>query len=128
MTVCIIEIPQRFQIVNESSPLGAGVKLLAFALSCPLGIIGCSVLAGRLRVPFCYIALIGIACEATGIFLFSEIPSTTHLWLGQFGYLVLAGLGVGLAVSAFYMAVSLVVDLEDQLIAVGIGVQLRMPG
>ncbi|KAJ5100127.1 major facilitator superfamily domain-containing protein [Penicillium argentinense] len=128
MTVCIIEIPQRFQIVNESSPLGAGVKLLSFALSCPLGIIGCSVLAGRLRIPFCYIALVGIACEVTGFFLFSEIPSTTHLLLGQFGYLVLAGLGVGLAVSAFYMAVSLVVDLEDQSTAVGIGVQLRMLG
>ncbi|KAJ5973965.1 major facilitator superfamily domain-containing protein [Penicillium waksmanii] len=128
MTVCIIEIPQRFQIVNQSSPLGAGVKLLSFALSCPLGIIGCSILAGRLMIPFCYIALIGIACEVTGIFLFSEIPSTTHLWPGQFGYLVLAGLGVGLAVSAFYMAVSLVVDLEDQSTAMGIGIQLRMLG
>ncbi|KAK2872009.1 hypothetical protein FQN49_002629 [Arthroderma sp. PD_2] len=128
LTVCVINIPQRFQIVNGSSPIGAGVKLLSFALSCLLGIVACSVLTGRLRVPFCYVALFGIVCEVTGIFLFSEIAPTTHLWLGQFGYLVLAGVGVGLAVSAFYMAASLVVDVEDQSTALGVGIQLRMLG
>jgi hypothetical protein len=128
MTVCIINIPQRFQIVNGSSPIGAGVKLLSFALTCLVGIISCSVLAGRLKMPFTYIALIGLVLQITGLFLFSEIASTTELWLGQFGYLVLAGLGTGLGVSVFYMATPLVVDMEDQSIALGIGIQLRMLG
>ncbi|CAG8360437.1 unnamed protein product [Penicillium salamii] len=128
MTVCVINIPQRFQIVNGSSPVGSGVKLLSFALSCLIGIISCSVLAGRLRMPFAYIALIGLVIQVTGLFLFSEIASTAELWLGQFGYLVLAGLGTGLGVSAFYMATSLVVEIEDQNIALGIGIQLRMLG
>ncbi|CAG7922339.1 unnamed protein product [Penicillium olsonii] len=128
MTVCVITIPQRFQIVNGSSPVGSGVKLLSFALSCLTGIIACSVLAGRLKMPFAYIALIGLVIQVTGLFLFSEIASTTELWLGQFGYLVLAGLGTGLGVSAYYMATSLVVDMEDQSSALGIGMQLRMLG
>jgi uncharacterized membrane protein len=128
MTVCVINIPQRFQIVNGSSPIGAGVKLLSFALTCLVGIISCSVLAGRLKMPFAYIALIGLVLQITGLFLFSEISSTTDLWLGQFGYLVLTGLGTGLGVSAFYMATSLVVEIEDQSIALGIGIQLRMLG
>lgn len=79
-------------------------------------------------MPFAYIALIGQVFQVTGLFLFSEIASTTELWLGQFGYLALAGLGTGLGVSAFYMATSLVVDIEDQNIALGIGIQLRMLG
>ncbi|KAJ5900211.1 major facilitator superfamily domain-containing protein [Penicillium subrubescens] len=128
LTVCVINIPQRCQIVYGSSPIGAGVKLLSFSLSCPLGVITCSVLAGRLKLPFCYIALVGTAFQATGLFLFSEIASKTELWPGQFGYLVLAGLGVGLAMSAFYMAAPLVVDEEDQSTALGIGIQLRMLG
>lgn len=50
------------------------------------------------------------------------------LWLRQFGYLALAGLGTGIGMAAFYMALSLVVDCDDQSIAMGIGIQLRMLG
>lgn len=85
-------------------------------------------MTGRLRIPFAHVALIGLVLQVVGLFLFSEIASVTELWLGQFGYLVLAGLGTGLGVSAFYMAMSLVVDIEDQSIALGIGIQLRMLG
>ncbi|GFF73970.1 efflux pump antibiotic resistance protein [Aspergillus udagawae] len=128
LTVCVINLPQRFQTVNGSSPIGAGVKLLSFALSCPLGIMACSFSAGRLRVPFCYIALFGMICQVLGLFLFSGIASTTQLWVPQFGYLVLAGLGVGLTVGTFTMLAPLVVDKKDQSIALGIGLQLRMLG
>ncbi|OQE28648.1 hypothetical protein PENSTE_c003G06388 [Penicillium steckii] len=126
--VCIINIPQRFQIVNGSSPLGAGVKLLSFSVSCPVGIIACSILSGRLEIPFCYITLAGATMQVIGIFLYSTIDPVTTLWLGQFGYLVLGGLGVGLSVAAFYMAAPLVVDHDDQAAAVGIGIQFRTLG
>lgn len=126
--VCIINIPQRFQIVNGSSPIGAGIKLLSFSVSCPIGIIACSILAGRFSIPFCYIILSGIACQVSGIFLYSCVEPVTHLWIGQFGYLVLAGLGVGLGVAAFYMAAPLVVDQDDQSAAVGIGIKFRTLG
>ncbi|GAA90147.1 efflux pump antibiotic resistance protein [Aspergillus luchuensis IFO 4308] len=128
LTVCVLNLPQRFQTVNGSSPIGAGVKLLAFALSCPIGIMACSFLAGRLRVPFSYIALFGIIFQAIGLFLFSGIASTTELWTGQFGYLALGGLGVGLSMATFTMIAPLVVNEKDQSIALGIGLQLRMLG
>lgn len=114
--------------MNESSPIGAGIKLLSFSVSCPIGIIACSVLAGRLAIPFCYITLAGVALQITGLFLYSCIDPVTHLWQGQFGYLVLAGLGVGLSVAAFYMAAPLVVEQKDQSAAVGIGIQFRTLG
>lgn len=128
LTICVIEIPQRFQTVNGSSPIGAGVKLLAYALSNPVGGFICSGAAGRLRVPFVYILLAGIALQIVGVFLLSEIPDSIELWAGQFGYTVLAGLGVGMAGAAFYMMVPLVVEEYDQSIALGTGLQLRMFG
>lgn len=88
----------------------------------------CSFATGRLQIPFCYIVLFGIICQAVGLFLFSGIAPTTHIFPAQFGYLVLAGLGVGLAMAAFTMIAPLVVDEEDQSIALGIGLQLRMLG
>lgn len=88
----------------------------------------CSILAGRLRIPFFYIVFFGIICQIVGLFLYSSIASTTHLWPGQFGYLALAGLGTGFAIGAFTMLAPLVVDKKDQSIALGIGLQLRMLG
>ncbi|KAL4778560.1 major facilitator superfamily domain-containing protein, partial [Aspergillus varians] len=128
ITICVIELPQRYQTVNESTPIAAGVKLLAYALSHPLGSIICSSLAGRLKVPFVYIISAGIVLQSVGMFLLSTIPKTVAVWPGQFGYAVLAGLGVGMAVTAVYVMVPLVVDEEDQAIALGAGLQLRMLG
>ncbi|OKP03705.1 hypothetical protein PENSUB_6858 [Penicillium subrubescens] len=97
---------------DKASSLGGGILSLGLVLGPLLG--------GAIAI--------GTAFQATGLFLFSEIASKTELWPGQFGYLVLAGLGVGLAMSAFYMAAPLVVDEEDQSTALGIGIQLRMLG
>ncbi|KAL2864859.1 uncharacterized protein BJX67DRAFT_389704 [Aspergillus lucknowensis] len=128
LTICVIELSQRYQTLNESSPLGAGVKLLAYALSQPVGSFICSTLSGRLKVPFVYILLSGIVLQIAGMFLLSTTPTTVHVWTGQFGYAVLAGLGVGIAVAAMYNMVPLVVEKDDQSIALGTGPQSRMLG
>ncbi|KAI2859461.1 hypothetical protein CBS11232_1922 [Aspergillus niger] len=128
MTVSIVEIPQRFQVVNGSSPIGAGVKLLAFAVSVPAGMMFCSILTGRLPVPLVYVGIGGVIMQVVGFFLFSEIKPETHIWPGQFGYLVLSGLGTGLGVAVFYLMLPLVVAVTDQSIALGTGFQLRMLG
>ncbi|OJJ38042.1 hypothetical protein ASPWEDRAFT_734149 [Aspergillus wentii DTO 134E9] len=128
LTICVIELPQRYQTVNQSSAIGAGVKLLAYAVSNPIGTISCSILVGRLKVPFAYVIFVGAALQAVGLFLLSTIPTTTDLWLGQFGYTVLAGLGVGMCAAAFYIMVPIVVDKQDQSISLGTGLQLRMLG
>lgn len=105
------------------------MRLLAYALANPVGGFICSGAAGRLKTPFIYILLTGIVLQTGGIFLISETPTTpTELELGQFGYAVVAGLGVGMAVAAVYMMVPLVVEERDQSIALGMSLQLRMLG
>ncbi|KAL4937317.1 hypothetical protein BDV06DRAFT_232667 [Aspergillus oleicola] len=128
LTICVIELPQRYQTVNNSSPISAGVYLLSYALAQPVGSLLCSSLSGRLKIPFIWIIFAGIVLQIVGLFLLSTIPTDLSLWTGQFGYTVLAGLGVGMAVTAVYIMVPLVVDEEDQSIALGTGLQLRMLG
>ncbi|GKZ67456.1 hypothetical protein AnigIFM50267_001846 [Aspergillus niger] len=128
LTVSVVEIPQRFQVVNSSSPLGAGVKLLVFAVSVPAGMMFCSIVAGRYPLPLVYLGIAGICLQVVGAFLYSSIPSETQIWRGQFAYLVLAGFGNGLAFGTFYSMLPLVVTIADQSISIGTGFQLRMLG
>ncbi|KAL3473808.1 major facilitator superfamily domain-containing protein [Aspergillus californicus] len=128
ITLCIIGLPQRYQTVHGSTPLSAGVRLLAYAIAQPIGSFITSLSAGRLRVPFIFILIASIIIQIVGHFLLSTTPTTTHLWVGHYGYAILAGLGVGMALAAVYMMAPLVVAEADQSIAVGTGLQLRMLG
>ncbi|KIA75759.1 hypothetical protein HK57_00439 [Aspergillus ustus] len=127
-TILYIQIPQRFQITNNSSAIIAGVRLLAFAAGSPIGSFICSLLAGKSRLPFVYIITIGAILQAAGSFLLSSVPTSLHVWEGQYGYMVLTGVGVGMSMTSFYIAVPIVVRKEDQPIAVGLSLQTRMLG
>ncbi|PLB51489.1 MFS general substrate transporter [Aspergillus steynii IBT 23096] len=128
LVVSVIELPQRYQTVNKSSPLGAGVKLLAYSLSNPVGGIISSTLMTKFKVPFVYTLGAGWVLQSVGFFLMSEIPTTVDLWLGQFGYFAMFGLGIGITGSALYMLVPESVDEPDQLIAMGTATQGRQVG
>ncbi|KAL2793730.1 major facilitator superfamily domain-containing protein [Aspergillus keveii] len=127
-TILYIQIPQRLQITNDSSAISAGLRLLAFAAGSPIGSFVCSLLAGKFRLPFVYTITIGAILQTAGSFLLSSVPTTLHVWGGQYGYMVLTGIGVGMSMTSFYIAVPVVVRKEDQPIAVGLSLQTRMLG
>lgn len=114
MTIASIELPQRFQLVNESSPLDAGVRLLFFALAMPIGIVVASALTGRLRLPFVFALIFGGCLQIAGFALLSTAPTSIQIWKGIYGYCVLAGLGVGVSAGTYYMMVPIACAKEDQ--------------
>lgn len=128
MTISSIQLPQRYQLVNESSPLGAGVKFLAYGVPFPVGVVITSILAGRFRIPFIYIILLGTVLQIVGFALLSTTPSTVHPWPGQFGYSVITGLGVGITGGLYNFLNPLSIDKKEQYLAIGAGVQARMLG
>ncbi|KAI9934830.1 hypothetical protein MW887_000447 [Aspergillus wentii] len=128
MTILAIELPQRFQTVNASSPLGAGVKLLAYAAAQPVGSLLSSLSSSRLQIPFIYILLVAAILQTVGSFLLSSLPTTVDFWTGQLGYMVIAGLGVGASTTTLAVMIPLTVEKADQQIAIGIALQLRMLG
>ncbi|GLA77668.1 hypothetical protein AtubIFM55763_009858 [Aspergillus tubingensis] len=128
ITILYIELPQRFQTVNNFTPIEAGLRVLAFGVGSPAGAFCCSVLAGRLRTPFVHLTLAGSVLQIVGAFLLSSVPPTVNAWPGEYGYMVLTGLGTGISIAALYMAVPLVVRHREQAIVMGLTLQARMLG
>jgi hypothetical protein len=114
LTIAVIELPQRYQIVNSSTPLDAGVKLLAYAVACPLGVVIASMATGRLRIPFVGVMLLGCTLQTVGFALISTLPTYVEAWNGQYGYSVIAGLGTGATIGSLYMLAPITVDKKDQ--------------
>ncbi|KAK3687941.1 major facilitator superfamily domain-containing protein [Podospora appendiculata] len=128
MTISSIQLPQRYQLVNEMSPLDAGVKFLAYGVPFPFGVVVTSVLAGRFRLPFVYIIVLGTVMQIVGFALLSTTPGTVDPWPGQFGYSFIAGLGVGITGGLYNFLVPLSINKKEQYLAIGAGVQARMLG
>ncbi|OJJ44002.1 hypothetical protein ASPZODRAFT_101838 [Penicilliopsis zonata CBS 506.65] len=128
MMITLIQIPQRLQLVNQLTPLDAGVRILAYTAVQPLGTMLTTILANNFRIPFVYILLLGASLQTIGMFLYSEITTSSHLWPGQYGYFVMTGLGMGTSIACLCMMVPQVIRTEDQRPAIGTTLQLRTLG
>ncbi len=103
-TVAIIQIPLRFQTVNGVSTLGAGVRLLPFALASPIGSVLAAGIAGKAKIPPIYFILLGAISQVVGFSLLSTAPTTKKINQAQYGYQAIAGFGCGVSlVSAIVM-------------------------
>jgi hypothetical protein len=114
LTIAIVDIPQRFQVVNGSGPLDAGVKLLSYAIASPIGTVACTSSMARFRVPFVFALLAGSILQTVGFALLATVPTTTQVWSGQYGYYVIAGLGTGASIGAQYVMAPFVVNPQDK--------------
>ncbi|KAH8879537.1 MFS general substrate transporter [Thozetella sp. PMI_491] len=128
MTIASIELPQRYQLVNQSTPLEAGVQFLSYGALFPVGLLLASVLVGRVRVPIVHIIAAGMTFQLVGFALLSTTPDSVQMWRGQFGYSAIAGLGTGLTGGVYWLLAPISIGKEDQYLGVGAGVQARMLG
>lgn len=128
-TVAVFQIPQRSQIVNGASPLGAGIRLLPFAFASPVGSIVSAMIAGKLKVPPIYLVLIASTLQVIGFTLLSTLPTSGgFLSHAQYGYEVIAGFGVGVNISTLMLMTPFSVEKRDQAVAVGAVAQFRVMG
>lgn len=110
----MITLPQKFQFVYGTSPLGAGLRLLALVLSTPVAASVAGICMQKLKIPPLYILLGGGIILTVGLALMSTIPSTSRsVSAAEYGYEVIVGLGLGLGLSTTIMAVPLLVDKSD---------------
>ncbi|KAI2620776.1 major facilitator superfamily domain-containing protein [Hypomontagnella submonticulosa] len=128
LIVAVIEIPQRYQLVNAATPIQAGARLLSYAAMLPFGIVLSNALTGKFQVPFVYTLILGAALQTVGFALLSTLPTTVETWTGQYGYSVISGLGIGISIGTFYVIGPIAVDKKDQHLAVGAGMQSRLLG
>ena len=113
-TVAVIQIPLKFQAVYGVSPIGAGIRLLPFAASSPIGSGVAAGLAGRAKIPPIYLLLGGSAVQIVGFTLLSMAPATNSINKAQYGYEIIAGFAVGVNLACLILMTPLVVEKKDK--------------
>ena len=113
-TVAVIELPLRFQAVNGLSALGAGIRLLPFAIASPIGSVIAAGVAVKTKIPPIYLSLGGAAILVVGFALLSTSPATTTIQNAQYGYQTIAGFGVGVSLAALIVMTPFAVEKRDK--------------
>ncbi|MCJ1306888.1 hypothetical protein MMC25_000532 [Agyrium rufum] len=125
----IINLPQKFQIVNEVSPFGAGYRLLALMLCSPLGSLASGIMVEKIKLSPFYPMILGSVLQTIGLALMTTLPTVqTSVPAAQYGYEVILGLGFGLSMSVILMTTPLVVKPKDSAVFMGAVGQFRQLG
>ncbi len=110
----IINLPQKFQAVNASSPSAAGFSLLPLLLCSPLASALAAWLVTKLHVAPFYLILGGATLQLVGVALTSSLPSSQDgIPNAQYGYEVIMGFGFGCGLVTLLIMVPLVVKKQD---------------
>lgn len=110
----VIQIPQRFQAVNGLSPLDAAIRLLPFALASPFGSALAPLIAKKAKIPPLYLCLVGSALQLIGFALLTTTPHSMDIFVGQYGYQFIAGLGVGINLACLVVMAPFTVEERDK--------------
>ncbi|KAL6717427.1 hypothetical protein ACLMJK_005342 [Lecanora helva] len=110
----VINIPQKFQVVNNLSAFGAGWRLLALMLCTPLGSGASGFLIQKLKIPPFYIFIFAAVLQTVGLALMGSLSDTeVAVPSAQYGYQVILGLGIGLSLSSVIIAAPTVIEDKD---------------
>ena len=113
MTTVVINLPQRFQIVNGDSPVEAGYRLLALTVVASVGAFISGFLVQNLKVAPLWVLLGGAALQILGLPLLGHLSTNYTLPKIIYLYQVILGLGFGAGWSCTIMAIPLFVNKKD---------------
>ena len=113
MTICVVQIPQRFIVLNNMSPLDAGTRLLAFSMMVPIGSILAAVLLEKKVLKPNALLLVGGILQTVGVSLLSTLASATESLGPQYGFQVIVGTGLGFVTTATFLLVPMKMERRD---------------
>jgi hypothetical protein len=108
----IFQLPQRYQVVHGTSPLGAGIRTIPFIASAPVSSVVSAALTKK-GVPPIYLVIAASALEVVGFSLLGTIPPSTAITARQYGYEAIAGFGCGSNISLLVLLVPFSVQPKD---------------
>ena len=110
----VINLPQKFQVVNSLSAFEAGWRLLALMLCTPTASAASGFLIQKLKFPPFYIFLVASILQTLGLALMSTLPTSEPSFPSeQYAYQVILGLGIGFSLSSAIIAAPIVVKSKD---------------
>ncbi|TVY43112.1 Efflux pump [Lachnellula subtilissima] len=113
----LISIPQRYQVVDASSPLQAGIRLLPYTIANPIGLLVGNTIGGATKIAPIYLLFGSSLIQLLGIALFDMIPV-------EGGMLA----RVGVTASVTMLATPHCVESKDLAVGTSSMVQARMLG
>ncbi|THV52412.1 hypothetical protein BGAL_0080g00350 [Botrytis galanthina] len=127
--VTIFQLPQRFQVVDNTTALNAAFRLIPFTLLCPVGSIVSTVVAGKAKVPPIFLIIIGSSLQVVGFALLSTLTVSEVTPVSQYGFQVIAGFGVGINLSTLLLITPYSIsEPADKAVAVSSITQFRILG
>jgi hypothetical protein len=113
MTVCTVQLPQRFIVLYGMSPLAAGVRLLPFALMTPVGSVFSALLLNKKHVTPNALLLMGGALQTIGVTLLAKLTEGRDTLPRQYGFQILIGTGIGFVTTAAFLLVPIKMEKRD---------------
>ena len=108
----LIQIPERFQIVNRTSTIGAGVRLMPLLFASAFGSSFAGFCSSRKNNTF-WTLLAASSLMLIGCGLLSSLADSFAVSAAIYGYQVIFGLGIGMTFSTVIILVSLEADFKD---------------
>ncbi|KKA19040.1 Efflux pump antibiotic resistance protein [Rasamsonia emersonii CBS 393.64] len=127
--VVVVSLPQRFQVVTETSALSAGVRLLAYSCMSAVAVGVANIASKKGQIPFIYFLILGSILHTIGVALLSTLPKNNNYFpAAGYVYEILAGAGVGTTFGILLLATPFVVEPKDLAVATGAIIQFRFLG
>ncbi|KAL9115407.1 MAG: hypothetical protein Q9227_000728 [Pyrenula ochraceoflavens] len=124
----VVQISQRFVIVNGDSALVAGARLLPWAILTPGGSTLGAILMGKPKVPPIYLLVLGSLLEIAGVVGLSKTSTSLQISSSQYGFQIMGGAGIGICSVALAMLVPYVTEKKDLAVGTGAVTQFRILG
>ncbi|TGO27878.1 hypothetical protein BPAE_0035g00210 [Botrytis paeoniae] len=128
MISVIILLPQRFQIVNQVSPIGAGYCLLALSVVASIGAGIAGVFVQRLEIAPFYVILVSSCITTIGLALLCTLSSSLYVHPSTYGYQVILGLGIGGTLGSSLLMIPIIVSKQDMAVSMSAFFQARELG
>ncbi|ORX95042.1 major facilitator superfamily domain-containing protein [Clohesyomyces aquaticus] len=125
----VFQLPQRFQVINEASSIGAGIRLLPFTASAPVGSVVTAALAKKGVSPI-YLVMFASILQVIGFALLGtlRVQDGFAISSAQYGYQAMAGFGSGTNISLLTLMTPFSVEEKDKAVAIGAITQFRVMG
>lgn len=110
----VINLPQKFQVVNKVSPVGAGWRMLPLMLSIAVAAGVAGYIIQRLKIPPLYLFLVAGVLQTIGLALTGTLSGVGMRFSSvQYAFEVIMGLGMGLGLSTLIVALPTIVESAD---------------
>ena len=109
----IVNLPQRFQVVNNQSPISAGLRCLPLLLSSAVGAgVGGAAMTKK-NVSF-WVLLASNVSQVLGTGLLSLIPISDDVLARTYGFQVIMGIGIGLSIVSLMLIARVELSPNEQ--------------